>query len=191
MRIHYTGRKADISEPQKRKIEAKFEKCHKILGKRHNLEAHVVLSRQRHLHEAEVTLRALNHTLVVSASRVDCFAALQGAVDKLEKQVVRNKHKLIDTRRQDRKGATALLQSEAETAASADSESDDSDARKGRVARVVRGDRINTKPMTVEEALIRIEELNRDQLTYRDAESGELRVLLRRRDGNLELIEAG
>jgi hypothetical protein len=35
-----------------------------------------------------------------------------------------------------------------------------------------------------------LEEEDRDQVTYRDAENGALRVLLRRRDGDLELIEA-
>ena len=45
--------------------------------------------------------------------------------------------------------------------------------------------------MTVEEALLQIDEQDSDQVTYRDAQSGELRVLLRRRDGSLELIEAG
>ena len=44
--------------------------------------------------------------------------------------------------------------------------------------------------MTVEEAMLQIEELGGEHLTYRDADSGNLRVLLRRRDGRLELSEA-
>ena len=56
--------------------------------------------------------------------------------------------------------------------------------------RVIRAEGITPKPMTVEGAMLKINETGRDQVTYRDAESGELRVLLRRRDGNFELIEA-
>ena len=34
-----------------------------------------------------------------------------------------------------------------------------------------------------------LDDLDRDQITFRDAESGEVRVLLRRQDGDLELVE--
>ena len=56
---------------------------------------------------------------------------------------------------------------------------------------MITGNGIAPKPLTVEEALIQIEELDRDQLTYRDAENGAVRVLARRRDGNFELVEVG
>ena len=38
---------------------------------------------------------------------------------------------------------------------------------------------------------MQLDDLDRDQITFRDAESGEMSVLLRRRDGRLELVEAG
>ena len=38
---------------------------------------------------------------------------------------------------------------------------------------------------------MQLDDLDRDQITFRDAESGEMRVLLRRRDGRLELVETG
>ena len=34
-----------------------------------------------------------------------------------------------------------------------------------------------------------LDDLDRDQITFRDAESGKVRVLLRRRDGDLELVD--
>jgi putative sigma-54 modulation protein len=43
--------------------------------------------------------------------------------------------------------------------------------------------------MTVEEALLEIDQ-DRDYLVYRDAQSDRVAVLLRRRDGNFDLIEA-
>ena len=49
MKVHYTGKPARFSETQERKLNVKLSKCHKILGKKHNLEAHVKFSRQRHL----------------------------------------------------------------------------------------------------------------------------------------------
>ena len=102
MRIHYTGRNAEVSDEQKQKVQRKFEKVHKILRPKQSLEAHVTLSRQRHMCEAEVTLHALNHTFVVTGTGQEPYAALLAAADKLEKQAVKNKHKLIDVRRSER-----------------------------------------------------------------------------------------
>ena len=190
MKVDYTCRKADITDGQKKKLKSKFEKLHKILGAKKTSEAHVFLSRQRHRCDAEVTLHALSHTLVVTASNVDAFAAVAAALEKLGKQVVKNKNKLIETRRPERQRgepspATRVAADPAAAALGAAPESD------GRRPRVITGNGIAPKPLTVEEALIQIEELDRDQLTYRDAESGAVRVLARRRDGNFELVEVG
>lgn len=194
MKVHYTGRKAeiaDISEAQKRKLQGKFDKIHKILGRRHSSEAHVIISRQRHRFEAEVTLHALNHTLVVSASNADIVASLQAALEKLEKQAIKNKHKLIDGRRPERqRGEPSPATGVAIEKASAAIEGSNSGLKPAN-PRVIRTGNVAPKPLTLEGAIMQLEESNRDQLTYRDAESGELRVLLRRRDGNFELVEAG
>ncbi|HUG82072.1 MAG TPA: HPF/RaiA family ribosome-associated protein [Bryobacterales bacterium] len=182
MKVSYTSRPEGFTETQEQKIGVKLSKCHKILGKRHSLTAHVKFSRQRHLFDAEITLRALNHTFVVSSSNTDAFLAVQSAADKLERQAARNKHKLIDVRRHSNpRIAPPGLAAEPPAI----------EPRAGAPAKVklIRNNDVAPKPMTVEEAMIQIEELDRDQLTYRDAESGGLRVLLRRRDGKLELVE--
>ena len=181
MQVNYTARNADISEQQKRKVQRKFEKIHKILNPNRDLEAHVILSRQRHLCEAEVTLQALHHTLVVTASNSEPLAAVLGAVDKLERQAVKNKHKLIDVRRSERNRRAPVSSPEPSAAPPADQEP----ARRS----IVCGNAVAPKPLTVEEAEMRIEERDCDQVTFRDAESGRLQVLLRRRDGRLELVD--
>jgi putative sigma-54 modulation protein len=44
------------------------------------------------------------------------------------------------------------------------------------------------KPMTLDEALLQMD--NRDYVVYRDAATDRVSVLLRRRDGHFDLIEA-
>lgn len=189
MRVHYTGRNAYISDLEKQKLQRKFDKVHKILGRRHGSEAHVVIKRQRHLYEAEVTLNALSHTLVVTAAMADSFASLLACLDKLEKQAIKNKHRMIDGRRPERQrgepspGIEAVIQ---EASRAIDNAAGPS--RNG--PRIVHSDSVAPKPLTLEGAIMALEDEDRDQVTYRDAESGALRVLLRRRDGNLELVEA-
>ena len=55
--------------------------------------------------------------------------------------------------------------------------------------RIVRGNGLAGKPLTVEEAALALEDQNRDQVTFRDMDTGRLCILLRRRDGALELVE--
>ena len=45
------------------------------------------------------------------------------------------------------------------------------------------------KPMTLDEALLEMDK-TRDYLVYRDAETTACRVLVRRRDGHFDLVEA-
>jgi putative sigma-54 modulation protein len=193
MKVYYTNRNVEIRDTQKRKIEAKFKKVHRILGGKPSTEAHVIFTRQRHLCDAEVTLRALNHTLVVSAANVDPFVALCAAADKLEKQAVKNKHKMIDVRRPERQRdeASPATQAAARMTEGAAASASNHTKPKTKKPRIVHSNRVLPKPGTVEEAVIQLDERNCDQITFRDAETGGLRVLLRRRDGDLELVDAG
>jgi putative sigma-54 modulation protein len=191
MRIHYTGRNAEVSDEQKQKVQRKFEKVHKILRPKQSLEAHVTLSRQRHMCEAEVTLHALNHTFVVTGTGQEPYAALLAAADKLEKQAVKNKHKLIDVRRSERNRAQRFSGEEDAAPEAAGAKQKSGGKPKNHTPRVLRGSEIAPKPLSVEGAVLKLEELDRDHLTFRNAEDGRVNVLMRRRDGNLELIEAG
>lgn len=187
MKVHYTGRHAEISESEKNRAKRKLEKIHRILGSRRELEAHVILSKQRNFCEAEVTLNALQHTLVVTATNAQPFSALLGALEKLEKQAKKEKTKVVVRNRPLRQrgeipAAVAMAGGEASMA-----EEEAAPAAGG----IIRGNGILPKPATVEEARLHLESEDRDQVTFRDVDSGAVCVLLRRRDGALELVEAG
>ena len=183
MKVVYTGRQAEISERQKAKLQRKFEKINRILSRGRDLEAHVTLSRERHGCEAEVTLRALHHTLVVSGHNAQPFSAALIAVDKLEKQAARNKHKLVDVRRPLRQRDEARIPVREALAAQAEPEPAPTNGG------VFRNESVAPKPLTLEEAAMEIESGARHQITYRDAESDRVCVLFRRPDGGLELVE--
>ena len=102
MEVHYTERYASVSDADKEKAARKFEKVHRILSADRDLEAHVIFSKNGSGVEAEVTLHALHHTLVVTDTNGDAFTALNHALAKLEKQARKNKDKLIETRRRQR-----------------------------------------------------------------------------------------
>jgi putative sigma-54 modulation protein len=186
MKITYTGRQVELAPAQLKKLEAQFSKIGKILDGKRECEAHVILSLERHLHHAEATINYFGHQLVGLGSGSDLFTAIHAAADKLAKQATKARTKWRDTKRTPRKAAPEV-ETEGPPAGS-DVETEEEEAQPApRVFRVNHHDR--RKPMTLEEALLEIDP-KRDYLVYRDAQTGGVSVLLRRRDGNFDLVQA-
>jgi putative sigma-54 modulation protein len=179
MKITFTGRQVELAPAQLKKIEARFAKVGKLLDGREQTEAHVILSLERHLHQAEITVNYHNHSLVGEGSNADLFTAIHAAVEKLEKQAIKVRAKWRDTQRTPRK-QTATQQAPEPTAAP------DPEVER-RVFRV--NNHEGHKPMTLEEAILEMEK-GADYLVYRDSESDRVAVLMRRRDGHFDLVEA-
>jgi ribosomal subunit interface protein len=100
MKVTYTGRKIDLSPEQAKKLEAEFVKVGKILDNgRGEAEARVVLSHEKHLNSAEVTVPYHHHELVGQAESADLFTALHAAVSKLEAQALKVRAKWRDSKR--------------------------------------------------------------------------------------------
>ena len=179
MKITYTGRQVELAPAQLKKLEARFAKVGKLLDGRKECEAHVILSLERHLHNAEATINYHHHQLVGIGSNSDLFTAVHSAIDKLEKQAVKTRTKWRDTKRTPHKTGE-----DAEPASASEHEAEGEPERQ--VYRVNHHQK--RKPMTLDEALLAMDK-NRDYLVYRDAESDRISVLVRRRDGNFELVE--
>ena len=179
MKITYTGRQVELAPAQLRKLEARFAKTGKLLDDgRRECEVHVILSLIRHIHQAEATINYYGHQLVGIGSDADLFTAIHAAAEKLEKQSVKARTKWRDARRAPRKAVP-----EAEVSVPADGEP----AAERRIYHV--SQHRKQKPMTLEEAMLEMDK-SRDYLVYRDSETDRVSVLLRRRDGHFDLVEA-
>jgi putative sigma-54 modulation protein len=178
MKITYTGRQVEISPAQQKKLADRFTKIGKLLDGKRECEAHVILSLERHLHQAEATVNYYGHQLVGLGSSTDLFTAIHSAAEKLEKQCVKARTKWRDSKRTPRKPAS---EAETERAAPAEGESE------RRVYRV--NNHRKRKPMTLDEAVLEMD-ASRDYMVYRDAETDKLTVLVRRRDGHFDLVES-
>jgi putative sigma-54 modulation protein len=181
MKVSYRGIQQELPPKLQEKLDAKFGKLSKLLEKRGEKEAHVVLTTERHLHHAEITLQFYDHQLVGIGSDADLFAALSAALEKLEKQAVKTRTKWREKARRSDNGEPAP---EPEIAPAP--------SRNGAAAapRVFRVDhKGQRKPMTLDEALIEMEN-GHEYMVYRDADRECLSVLVRRRDGHFDLIES-
>lgn len=184
MKITYTGRRAELPPAQERKLAVRFEKLARLLDRRQGeREAHVILTAQRHLQQAEITVRLNDQSLVGVATGSDQFSAMLAAAEKLEKQVLRYRAKRRDSKRSPRQ-EWEEEQASGEAAEPLPAAESDIESRVFRV-----NSRGSRKPMTLEEALLEMEG-GRDYLVYRDAQTDRLSILLRRRDGYFDLIEA-
>jgi putative sigma-54 modulation protein len=184
MNVSYRGIKKDFSPKMQEKLNAKFAKISKLTEKRGEQEAHVVVTSENRMHKAEITMQFYGHPLVGIASDADLFTALNEALDKLDKQAVKNcakyraKVRRSSTGKESGNGAGELVGVVAT--------SDDAKIAQ-KVYRVNHLDQ--RKPMTLEEALLEMTK-NDDYVVYRDAEKECVSVLIRRRDGHFDLIES-
>jgi putative sigma-54 modulation protein len=182
MNVSYKGIGQAFPPAQQKKLDAKFLKISKLLDRAGPREAHVVVTRERHLYHAEVTVQFYDHPLVVLCSDSDLFTALSDALDKLEAQGQKQITKFREKHRRAEDPAEAAL---SETASAAEPEPPSQVPH--RVFHVNHhGER---KPMTLDEALLEMER-GRDYLVYRDAEKQTVSVLVRRPDGHFDLIES-
>lgn len=185
MNVTYTGKQEHLHPKQKDQLDTKLAKIAKLLdvsGKGEK-QARIVLNHEKNLHRAEVTLNYLDHAIVGEHMDADQFTALNLAIEKLERQML----KVRDKRRDPKKGPREVW----DKGVSADTINaapipDALPPVNGR-PRVFRVQPADGKPLTVEEAMMAIE--SDSYIVYQDARTDRLSVLLRRDDGNFDLVE--
>lgn len=201
MKLNYTGRPWRFAPNEQAKIDAKLSKISKMLEHESEREAHVIVKQERHLTNVEITLRAFDHSLAGAGSSRDLFEAVTGAIEKLEKQILKMRTKWRTTKRH--KTAPHRTPEEANAAGEAalalapkpapGKKAKPSVAKAKKRApgtvEVFKANHHNTrKPMTLDEAVLEMGEAG-NYLVYRDAATERLSVLLRRPDGHFELVE--
>jgi putative sigma-54 modulation protein len=186
MNITYTGKHGDLPAEQQRKLDAKFAKLAKLIhSKGDDKQAHVIVSTERHLTNAKLNVNYYDKQLVGVGSGSDLFTAVCNAIEKVEEKLVDLRGKWRDTHREP-KDRTKAGASPVE--ALMENEGPDTAAEEAEVPKVFRIDHHERrKPMTLDEAMIAID--GRPYVVYRDADKNCVSVLIRRGDGNYDLIE--
>jgi putative sigma-54 modulation protein len=183
MKITYTGRQVELAPAQLKKLEARFGKIGKLLSGKQECEAHVVLRLERHLHHAEATIRYFDQQLVGVGSSSELFEAIHGAAEKLEKQAVKARTKWRDSKR----GPREPIEETPEPPKAAGKKKAAPEPEPERLIYHVENHK-KKKPMTLEEAVIEMD--GKDYLVYRDAKTEKMVMLVRRKDGHLDMVEA-
>jgi putative sigma-54 modulation protein len=183
MEIHLTGKNLEISAQARDYITLKLNKINKYLP--NILSFDVVASREMTRSPdqqfiIQVTLDS-NGTLIRSEERAqDLHAAADKVYEVLSRQIEHYKGKLPY-----KKGRrpTSIRTSTTEATSGISEETPDEGPQ------VVKSKKFELKPMSMEEAVDQMELLGHDFFLYYDPDTNNIKLLYKRKDGNLGLIE--
>ena len=200
MQLNITFRNLDSSDSLKEYAKDKVERVHKYLDRAG--EAHVVLSLERHLHHADITIQSGAWLLRGREKSEDMYASIDLAMDKIERQLRRYKEKLKThhgrERGHHRQGLMnqLLVRYDVVSIPSPQGEGEElpppvqDEAAEPTGPTIIRTNEFLAKPMKVEDAVMQMDLMNNDFLVFTNATSNEMNVVYRRKDGLYGLIEA-
>src|SRR5215467_1900797 len=198
MNVEYTGRQFEITPVTRKQVETGLEKLQKILG--NSFDTHVILSVEKRRHIAEITVTVRNHPPIVGlAEAVEMTVAVGDALERIERQAVKYKTKWKAKKRLARKRQEQSAPVEASLAVAVGGDlataipvkvhSFPNTVRYSEAHIVRSTDSVSFKALTLEEAVKEAEFRDREVFVYRDHQ-GKVKVLHRKKDGKMELIEA-
>jgi putative sigma-54 modulation protein len=176
MDFEYTGRHVEVTPALRQHVEDHFSKLEHIFNDS-TARAHIIIEVEKNRHIGEILLHWREHTLTARDTNADMYQALSRAITKIEKQALKLKKKIIDRKQSGQPLSTFAPDNGSVEAAAPIS------------GRIINARRYAVKPMTPEEAVLRLGEDSNQFVVFRDSDTDRLSVLYKRKDGNFGLIQ--
>jgi len=197
MNVEYTGRQYEITAQIRKQVEHGLAKLRKILGD--SFDAKVILTAEKYRHIADITVTVRQKPLVGLAEGTEMIAVVGEALDRIERQAVKYKARWRTRKRHSgrkplkveapRALAAAAVGNSAATAVPVVVHTFPAMVRTTEAHVVPAQDAVALRPLTLEEAIKEAEFRDREVFVFRDPQ-GKVRVLHRKKDGKMELIDA-
>ncbi|MCX7781859.1 MAG: ribosome-associated translation inhibitor RaiA [Negativicutes bacterium] len=172
MAITVRGKNIEITPALKDYVEKRIGKITKYFDNLGEITVILTVAKGRHI--VEVTVPVNGMLLRGEEATTDMYTSIDLVIEKLEKQIEKYKTKI----------ARKLKQGVFRYEAPAHAPETDADEFK-----VVKTKRFAVKPVSVEEAIMQMNLINHDFYVFMNAETEEVNVIYRRRDGHYGLIE--
>lgn len=172
MKIKIVGKNIEVTEALREAVNKRIGKLDKYF--KQEVSANVALCVQKGIHKVEVTIPFNGAILRSEESNDDMYKSLDLIIDKLERQIRKQKTRL------QRRLHEEFLDFSMIPEDNHDNESE---------PLVVKTKKFAMKPMMTEEAILQMELLGHNFFVYMDAETSDVNVVYRRKDGNYGLIE--
>ncbi len=173
MKTIVSGRNMDVTSALRDTVQSKLGKLDRFFHK--ELEAQVTLSVEKNRHIMEVTIPLNGSILRAEESTDDMYRSIDSVVDKLTRQLEKQKNKL-----ENRINRYETIRFE---------NIKDDETGIAEEFKIVRTKRFAMKPMNSEEAVLQMELLGHNFYVFADAETNDVNVVYKRKDGNYGLIE--
>lgn len=178
MDIIIHGDKIKVTDAMKSYIEEKLGRLDKYLENSENVRANVIVKVKGHLQTMEITIPLKSFILRSEETQEDFYAAVDKTIDKLERQIRKNKTRLMSRKAKpsyDFNFDMIELPTEKEEI---------------KESKIVKRKTVDVKPMDEEEAILQMELLGHQFYMYKDAETNKPAVVYKRNDGNYGVIES-
>lgn len=176
MEIIIHGDKLKITEAMNDYIEEKLAKLNKYLENGDRVRANVIVKVKNHEQRVEITIPMKSFILRSEETKDDFYAAVDKAVDKLERQIRKNKTRMMSKQ--------VKVNYEFNFS---EIEEDEDDAKENKI---LKRKKVEVKPMNEDEAIIQMELLGHQFYMYMDSETSKPAVVYKRNDGNYGIIES-
>ena len=197
MNVEYLARQYEITPAVRDEVEEGLGKLTRILGE--NFKSKVILTNEKHRFIAEITVKRRRGHIVGLAEATDMVTAVNQALEHIQTQALKSNGRRRATHRKPKdKTWKAPVEAEGETQISVGTNSATAVpvvvhkfpavARTSEAHLVKATDSVAMRPMTIEEAVKECEFRDCDVFVFRDPK-GRVKVLHRRKDGKIELIE--
>ena len=94
MHLDVTGHHVDITEPLRAYVASKLEKLERHFDQ--VSDVHCILTVEKLRHKAEATVSVNGGKLYADSTEEDMYAAIDGLIDKLDRQVKKYKEKMVN-----------------------------------------------------------------------------------------------
>jgi putative sigma-54 modulation protein len=205
MEVEFTARQVKVTKALRTQAEEALERIARILGR--TARASIVFSAQKYLQIAELTIKARQKTIAATGKGDTLTAALKQALEHAENQARKSRDRKMGAKRlpKEEKVLTAPPVSRPKARApEPELPPEGGEAARPRASIAVHSFPVGKtvvephilasaeafafRPLTVEEAVKEAEFRDRDLLIFHNP-AGQLYVLHRRRDGQMELVE--
>ena len=171
MEILIRGTKLDITDSMKDYVKEKLSKLDKYLVDQ-KVKANVLVKVHNYLQKVEVTIPLKTLILRAEEEQQDFYSAIDLVINKLERQIRKNKAKL---QKRDKVSSKEFNVDDVIPI-----EEDE---------KIVKHKKIDVKPMNSDEAILQMELLGHDFYVYKDSDTNNVCVLYKRKDGGYGVIE--
>lgn len=173
MKYKIRGEKVEITDSIRNYIEEKIDKLNKYFSQDDDLNVSVVIKVRGKEQKIEITIPTARFTLRSEESHSDLYAAIDLTVDKLERQIRKNKTKINS---KIKKNLIQNFELDLEDKFEEDEE-------------IIKRKKVEMKPMDEEEAMLQMDMLGHEFFVFKNTDTDTVCVMYKREDGNYGILE--